>query len=78
MDVESVESAVSNGNGSGVVSDSLAVVGSVLHVLTVVTVALIPEEGRLVATTDAVLPGEVNRVTIVGKLNRLGESRRSS
>jgi hypothetical protein len=46
--------------------------------LAVVAVALIPEEGRLVATTDAVLPGEVNRVTIVGELNRLGESRRSS
>lgn len=76
MDVESVESAVSNGNGSGVVSDSLAVVGSVLHVLTVVTVALIPEEGRLVATT--VLPSEVNRVAIVGELNRLSEGRRSS
>jgi hypothetical protein len=76
LDVESVESAVSNGNGSGVVSDSLAVVGSVLHVLTVVTVALIPEEGRLVATT--VLPSEVNRVAIVGELNRLSEGRRSS
>ena len=76
MDVESIESAVSNGNGSGVVSDSLAVVGSVLHVLTVVTVALIPEEGRLVATT--VLPSEVNRVAIVGELNRLSEGRRSS